>query len=183
MIGVGLLGADVALRVQGRSEQFQKQVREEDRQIEEKKGQPKIEYVAVRYANGETILTFRNPSSVTVAVSQLTYTISDGPTLERIQRKYPKPTRFSAESPNDCDSVVFTRGYWIPEGTYAFDLGVGIHIDPGEVSDIALAIADPEWAGEQFIGTVSVDFSSAAPAHVMSNYVLSKVTIEAKHRR
>ena len=156
---------------------------QEQRRLEQERAKPKLDYVSVRYENGYTILTFRNSSPVTPAVVSLfTFRISDPDTLRRIERRHPKPKQYMPERENNLDDVGFTKGYWSRDGSYGFPKDVGYHIPANEVNDFRLGIINPKWAGERFVGTLEIEYSSDNPPHLMETYTLRDVTIHPKSR-
>jgi hypothetical protein len=157
--------------------------RGDDARQKEREARSRIDYVAVRYENGYTILTFRNKSPVTpVAVTHLDFTISAPQALARIKRVDPPPKEFMAGSRNNIDDVGFTEGYWTATNTYRYSKVVGYHIPPGEVSDFQLVIINPMWAGARFTGDLEVQFSSGDPSNVMATYKLRDVTIHGRRK-
>jgi len=168
-----------------RTEEAEEKKLGEQRQqeFERERAKPKLHYVSVRYEDGYTILTFKNKSPVTpAAVSLFTFVISDPDTLRRIERRHPKPKEYMVERENNLDDVGFTKGYWSRDGTYGFPKDVGYHVPPNEVNDFRLAIINPKWAGERFVGTLEIEHSSDKPPHLMETYRLQDVRIDPKSR-
>lgn len=153
--------------------------------------EPALEWAnAHRYEGGDTILTFRNTSRLSpVAITSATFSISDQATLARIAKLDPPPD-LTARRPcgatytqeNDRVVVEFTEGYWCTGGRYEFTMNLGQHIDPSSVGDVHLRISNRKWAGETFIGDLTIHYSGNPPG-IGKEYSLNTVTIQPVYAR
>jgi hypothetical protein len=140
--------------------------------------QPNLAYVhdSARFDEGDTVLTFENESAVApAAITAIHFEITDADMLARIERKHPRPHEPETTSINSADDIVFTEGEWCGGQCYSFSLRASNHVPPSSVNNIRLAIVNPKWAGQTFVGMLIVEYSG-----YNSPLELSPVTIRCR---
>jgi hypothetical protein len=153
--------------------------------------QPILQYTkAVRYENGQTILTYRNISpTAPVAITGASFVVADEKTLGRINRHDPRPKNpvpcgasASSTGNNSRVEITFDEGFWCGDGKYKFPLSIGKHIEANDVGDVHLKIVNPKWAGETFTGRLEL-YYSGDPPDMTKTSALKNVTIYPQRRR
>jgi hypothetical protein len=133
----------------------------------------------VTYDDGYSVLTLLNLSPVTpAAITGIQFSITDPDSVARIERKDPKPEGMITMSHNESDDVVFIEGEWVSDNCYEFSMSHGFHVRPSWVNDLRLAIVNRKWAGQEFTGELTIQYSGENPP-----LVLSPVTIRGLKSR
>jgi hypothetical protein len=171
LLGVAAIAVSVLAVVIGQMNRL------EDKRTHEQEAQADLRYVndSFKIANGYTYLTLENRSTrVAAAITGLSFEITDPELLRQIEKRVPKPQGPLAMGSNSSSDAIFRVGSWTGENVFQFNCEGNFNIKAGEVGDIKLKIINKRWAGNPFIGNVSVYYNGPT-----SPFKLNRVTIFA----